>query len=131
MLETQGSSRTCWRPYNQPGPRTGAHIISVDTRHIRDGVELSHSADDTQSKVVSTWLSCVPSTVGHGRPTGCKKGPKTYNTRDSLVVTDPTTSLALTSLSMGEQTGSRIFQWVWSYVLGYSWNLSHIVGARR
>ena len=41
---------------------------------------------------------------------------KTYNTRDSLVVTDPTTSLALTGLSMGERTGSRIFQWVWSYV---------------
>ena len=42
---------------------------------------------------------------------------KTYNTRDSLVVTDPTTSLALTGLSMGERTGSRVFQWVWSYVL--------------
>ena len=41
---------------------------------------------------------------------------KTYNTRDSLVVTDPTTSLALTGLSMGERTGSRILQWVWPYV---------------
>ncbi|KHE78411.1 hypothetical protein GE21DRAFT_1223435, partial [Neurospora crassa] len=41
----------------------------------------------------------------------------TYNTRDSLVVTDPTTSLALTGLSMGERTGSRVFQWVWSYVI--------------
>ncbi|KAK0644392.1 hypothetical protein B0T16DRAFT_331033, partial [Cercophora newfieldiana] len=41
---------------------------------------------------------------------------KTYNTRDSLVVTDPTTSLALAGLSMGERTGSRVFQWVWSYV---------------
>ena len=46
-----------------------------------------------------------------------KKHQKTYNTRDSLVVTDPTTSLALTGLSMGERTGSRVFQWVWSYVL--------------
>ncbi|KAK0652971.1 hypothetical protein B0T16DRAFT_108621 [Cercophora newfieldiana] len=45
-----------------------------------------------------------------------KNQQKTYNTRDSLVVTDPTTSLALTGLSMGERTGSRIFQWVWSYV---------------
>ena len=45
-----------------------------------------------------------------------KRDKKTYNTRDSLVVTDPTTSLALTDLSMGERTGSRIFQWVWSYV---------------
>ena len=47
-----------------------------------------------------------------------KKGEKkTYNTWDSLVVTDPTTSQALTGLSMGERTGSRVFQWVWSYVL--------------
>ncbi|KHE87609.1 hypothetical protein GE21DRAFT_1270640 [Neurospora crassa] len=37
---------------------------------------------------------------------------RTYNTRDSLVVTDPTTSLALTGLSMGERTGSRVFQWL-------------------
>ncbi|KAI2616302.1 hypothetical protein GGR54DRAFT_610361 [Hypoxylon sp. NC1633] len=41
---------------------------------------------------------------------------KTYNTRDSLVVTDPTTSLAVSGLSMGEQTGSRILQILWSYV---------------
>ncbi|KAK0749800.1 hypothetical protein B0T18DRAFT_323959 [Schizothecium vesticola] len=43
---------------------------------------------------------------------------KTYNTRDSLVVTDPTTSLAVTGLSMGERTGSRAFQYLWSYVSG-------------
>ena len=42
---------------------------------------------------------------------------KTYNTRDSPVVTDPSTSLALTCLSMGERTGSRVFKWIWSYVL--------------
>jgi hypothetical protein len=41
---------------------------------------------------------------------------KTYNTKDSLVVTDSTTSLALTGLSMGELTGSRVLQWVWPYV---------------
>jgi len=40
-----------------------------------------------------------------------QKRQKTYNTRDSLVVTDPTTSLALTDLSMGERTGSRVFLW--------------------
>ena len=34
---------------------------------------------------------------------------KTYNTRDSLVITDPTTRLAIGSLSMGERTGSRVF----------------------
>ena len=42
---------------------------------------------------------------------------KTYNSRCSLVVTDPTTNLPLTSLSMGERTGSRILLWLWSYVL--------------
>ncbi|KAK0732053.1 hypothetical protein B0H67DRAFT_478527 [Lasiosphaeris hirsuta] len=34
---------------------------------------------------------------------------RAYDTRDSLAVTDPTTSLALTGLSMGERTGSRVF----------------------
>ena len=45
-------------------------------------------------------------------------GQKTYNTEDSLVVTDPTTSSALTSLSRGERTGSRVLLWIWSYVAG-------------
>ncbi|CAF3457573.1 unnamed protein product [Fusarium graminearum] len=39
---------------------------------------------------------------------------KTYNTGDSLVVTDPTTNPALRSLTMGERTGSRIFYELWS-----------------
>lgn len=42
---------------------------------------------------------------------------ETYNTRDSPVVTDLSTNLAISSLSMGERTGSRIFCYVWSYVL--------------
>ena len=54
-------------------------------------------------------------TTKKGRGEG-KKKKETYNTRDSLVVTDPTTSLALIGLSKGERTGSRVFQWVWSYV---------------
>jgi hypothetical protein len=43
---------------------------------------------------------------------------KTYNTGDSLVVTDPTTNPALRSLTMGERTGSRILYELWSYVRG-------------
>jgi hypothetical protein len=42
---------------------------------------------------------------------------KTYNTGDSLVVTELTTNPALTDLSVGEQTGSRSFaalMWVMS-----------------
>ena len=45
-----------------------------------------------------------------------KKRTKTYNTGDSLVVTDPTTNPAISGLSMGERTGSRAFQILWSYV---------------
>ncbi|KAK0637169.1 hypothetical protein B0T17DRAFT_567640, partial [Bombardia bombarda] len=46
-----------------------------------------------------------------------KEEQSTYNTRDSLVVTDPTTSLALTCLSRAERTGCRVLKWIWSYVL--------------
>jgi hypothetical protein len=40
----------------------------------------------------------------------------TYNTGDSLVVTDPTTDPALRGLTKGEQTGSRVLHELWSYV---------------
>ena len=46
-----------------------------------------------------------------------KKGKKTSNTRGLLVVTDPTTSLALTGLLMGKWMGSRVLQRVWPYVV--------------
>ncbi|KAK1961755.1 hypothetical protein LY78DRAFT_588023, partial [Colletotrichum sublineola] len=52
---------------------------------------------------------------------------KTYNTRYSLIVTDSTTNPALTGLSMGERTGSRVFQWVWSYVLKLGTGDNYIV----
>ncbi len=38
---------------------------------------------------------------------------KTYNTKDSPVVTD----LSTTSLIKGERTGSHVSWWVWSYVM--------------
>ncbi|EGZ70122.1 hypothetical protein NEUTE2DRAFT_67603, partial [Neurospora tetrasperma FGSC 2509] len=40
-----------------------------------------------------------------------------YSTWDSLVVTDPTTSQAISDLSMGERTGSRVFHYLWPYLL--------------
>jgi hypothetical protein len=46
-----------------------------------------------------------------------KSAKKTYSTGDSLVVTDPTTSPAISGLSMGEQTGSRVLHYLWPYVL--------------
>jgi hypothetical protein len=42
---------------------------------------------------------------------------KTYNSRYSLVVSDPTTNLPLAGLTKGEQTGSRTLPQVWSYVV--------------
>ncbi|PTB61644.1 hypothetical protein BBK36DRAFT_1131279, partial [Trichoderma citrinoviride] len=50
---------------------------------------------------------------------------KTYNSRCSPVVTHLTTNLPLISLTLGERTGSRIFQWIWSYVLGASSRLPY------
>ena len=50
----------------------------------------------------------------------------TYNSRYSLVVTDPTTNQPLSGLTMGERTGSRIFHWVWSYVLTFPTNSHYI-----
>ncbi|AEO54658.1 hypothetical protein MYCTH_2055988 [Thermothelomyces thermophilus ATCC 42464] len=46
-----------------------------------------------------------PNERGHAKTN--KKRKKTYNTRHSLVVTDPTTTRALASLTRGERTGSR------------------------
>ncbi|PTB63000.1 hypothetical protein BBK36DRAFT_1127530, partial [Trichoderma citrinoviride] len=50
------------------------------------------------------------------------KKAKTYNSRCSLVVTHPTTNLPVSGLSMGEQTGPRVFHYLWSYVLGFHHN---------
>ena len=41
---------------------------------------------------------------------------KTYNSRDSLVVTHPTTNLPISSLCMAERTGCPVFLSLWSYV---------------
>ncbi|PTB48810.1 hypothetical protein M431DRAFT_60616, partial [Trichoderma harzianum CBS 226.95] len=46
-----------------------------------------------------------------------KQKKETYNSRCSLMVTHSTTNLPLIGLTLGEQTGPRIFQWIWSYVL--------------
>ena len=45
-----------------------------------------------------------------------KKLKETYNTRYSLVVTDPTTNPAVSGLTRGERTRARVFHCVWSYV---------------
>ena len=52
-------------------------------------------------------------------------GQKTYNTGDSLVVTDPTTSPALRGLCLGERTGPSVFHELWSYVVVVSLKFSY------
>jgi hypothetical protein len=47
---------------------------------------------------------------------GHKKKKKTYNSRDSLVVTHPTTNLPACGLSTAERTGSPVLHTLWSYV---------------
>ena len=48
------------------------------------------------------------------------------------MVTHPTTSLAIRGLSMGERTGSRIFHYLWPYVLFSSGRIDYeeVVEAR-
>ena len=46
------------------------------------------------------------------------KTSKTYNTKDSPVVTDLSTDLAISSLIKGERTGSHVAYYLWSYVTG-------------
>jgi hypothetical protein len=43
---------------------------------------------------------------------------KTYNSKDSLVVTHLTTNLPACGLSTAERTGSPVLHTLWSYVLG-------------
>ena len=52
------------------------------------------------------------------RPKRAKKQKKscTYNSRYSLVVTDPTTNLPISGLYMAERTGCPILLSLWSYV---------------
>src|SRR5947207_12281727 len=45
-----------------------------------------------------------------------KQRAKTYNSRDSLVVTHPTTNRPSCGLSTAERTGSPVFHTLWSYV---------------
>ncbi|KAJ6054183.1 uncharacterized protein N7446_010195 [Penicillium canescens] len=46
-----------------------------------------------------------------------QKNKKTYNSKDSLVVTHLTTNLPACGLSTAERTGSPVLHTLWSYVL--------------
>ena len=55
----------------------------------------------------------IPPLMGPRRDKSAKLA-KTYNSRHSLVVTDPTTTQPVHSLSLGELTGTRVFCVLWS-----------------
>ena len=48
-----------------------------------------------------------------------KKKKKTYNSRDSHVVTHHTTNRPACGLSTAERTGSPVLHTLWSYVLAF------------
>ena len=75
----------------------------------------------------SGFLQATKTMVYMGHFLVLEKKTKTYNTTDSLVVTDPTTSAAVRGLSRGERTGSRVVHCIWSYVMAERTN-SHYKG---
>ncbi|KAJ9161563.1 hypothetical protein NKR19_g2189 [Coniochaeta hoffmannii] len=70
----------------------------------------------TSAKISGSPLSCLEKAMHASPSTGSKikMDAKTYNIRDSPVVTHPSTSLTITSLSRGERTGSRVLWYLWS-----------------
>ena len=87
----------------------------------RFGRPKAEAENETQGIMAFTFLDLVGVIEEGGDKdrsrSGSQKDKRTYNTRDSLVVTDPTTSLAVSSLSRGERTGSRVLYCLWSYVI--------------
>ncbi|KAF3767994.1 hypothetical protein M406DRAFT_254757, partial [Cryphonectria parasitica EP155] len=57
-----------------------------------------------------------------------KSMAKTYNTGYSLMVTHLTTNPAVSGLFRGEQTGSQVLHYLWSYVLRLAkYNIIYII----
>ena len=92
------NSVSCLEKKNHPDKRKNAEENEGDGEYCR---------------YVSTYV-CF---FGRENTKKYRQQKKTYNTGDSLVVTDPTTNPALSGLTRGERTGSRAFQMVWSYVM--------------
>ena len=81
---------------------------------------------DTSRRMLKIASVCIIEADTRARIKAKKKKKKTYNSRYSLVVTDPTTNQPLGSLTRGERTGSRVFYQVWSYVEDGEGNLVYI-----
>ena len=86
---------------------------------------ISTLQSDLISTITQTTTSASLATVLHANSTPStttttpqhqKKKQNTYNSRDSLVVTHPTTDLPIWCLSMAERTGCPVLISLWSYV---------------
>jgi hypothetical protein len=114
-MEKKGGASVGWgerngcRAASWEGGRTGRAIRMKENRE-KGGKESRHSWGSGSVCLAVSWgvEGCVIQGWSWKRSKNTKTA-KTYNTRDSLVVTDPTTDLALSSLSRGERTGSRAF----------------------
>jgi hypothetical protein len=84
------------------------------------------SATDNQLAVQQSFSPMKPYTAAKKKDRPETQTAKTYNSGDSLVVTDPTTNPPVSGLTMGERTGSRIFHYLWSYVQDSSFLLAYI-----
>ena len=77
----------------------------------------SHQQHPALSFFPTPRAKSLPKSIHHPKceshPDARKKG-KTYNSCHSLVVTDPTTTQPVHSLSLGELTGTRVFCVLWS-----------------
>jgi hypothetical protein len=119
IAKTTGNIAHWWTVSQSLAPSTNTLVLKVATLlvHIAPVFSKTGSHDGRSMTSYGALLPIRPDRRNRtsGRLTG--KTTKTYNTRDSLVVTHPTTGLAVTGLSMGERTGSRVLQHLWSYVL--------------
>ena len=76
-----------------------------------DGVPRSKRTDEETHRILTDMDSDMNMNLYQK-----EKTTKTYNSRDSLVVTHPTTNLPACGLSTAERTGSPVFHTLWSYV---------------
>ncbi|KAH7216643.1 hypothetical protein BKA60DRAFT_70433 [Fusarium oxysporum] len=84
--------------------------IEISSKHSPWNFQSSCQQLSTSRHLMSTRKTIRPlifQDVTRLLEAGAKRS-KTYNSGDSLVVTDPTTNPPLISLSMGERTGSRV-----------------------
>ena len=117
FTSTSTSSHHPHLPYSNP-PRPLLHLKPLYNNQRYSSTHATPFASTLIRlfKFCSYYLAPSHSfTRNHHQITKPKKN-KTYSRRDSLVVTDPTTSLPINSLCMAERTGCPVVCCLWPYV---------------